>query len=78
MIANAGPYAPFYKNYHAGTKSLRFVAGVPDDIAVLVEHALTSDNPAPRYAAPFHAKVFLFLKWALPQRALEMITRLKR
>jgi short-subunit dehydrogenase len=77
VIANAGPYAPFYKNYHAGTKSLRLVAGVPDDIARLVEKALVSDNPAPRYSGPFHAKIFLLLKWLLPDRMLAWVVRLK-
>ena len=78
VIANAGPYAPFYKGYSEGTKALRRVAGVPDDIARLVERALTSDNPASRYNGPFHAKFFLLLKWLLPDRAIAWITRLKK
>ena len=77
IIANAGPYAPFYKGYGEGTKALRRVAGAPDDIARLVERALTSANPAPRYSGPFHAKIFLLLKWLLPDRAIAWITRLK-
>lgn len=75
---NAGPYTPFMAGFRVGYERLRRIAGKSDDIAVLVEHALTSDNPAPRYAAPFHAKIFLFLKWVLPQRTLEMITRLRK
>jgi len=77
VIANAGPYATYYKNYHEGTKTLRLFAGVPDDIARLVEKALTSDNPAPRYNGPFHAKIFLLLKWLLPDRMLAWVVRLK-
>ena len=77
IIAHAGPYAKFMDGFRVGYDRLRRVAGTPDDIAVLVERALTSANPAPRYSAPFHAKVFLFLKWALPRRALEWITRLR-
>jgi short-subunit dehydrogenase len=77
VIANAGVYAPFYRNYHAGTKALRRVAGQPDDIARLVEKALVSDNPAARYNGPFHAKVFLLLKWLLPDRVLALVTRLR-
>jgi short-subunit dehydrogenase len=75
---NAGPYAPFMKGFRMGSQKLRAVAGVPDDIARLVERALVSDNPAPRYSGPFHAKVFLFLKWILPDRVLAFITRLRR
>ncbi len=77
VMATAGPYAPFYKGYGTNTKTMRRVAGVPDDIARLVEKALVSDNPAPRYSGPFHAKIFLLLKWLLPDRAIAWITRLK-
>jgi NAD(P)-dependent dehydrogenase (short-subunit alcohol dehydrogenase family) len=77
VIANAGPYAPYYEGYHEGTQSLRRFAGRPDDIARLVERALRSDDPAPRYNGPFHAKVFLFLRWLLPRRVLGWMVRLK-
>ena len=77
-IEHAGPYAPFMDGFRLGYERLRRIAGAPDDIARLVERALISDNPAPRYAAPLHAKFFLFLKWALPQRAIEFITRLRK
>jgi short-subunit dehydrogenase len=78
VVAQAGPYAPFYKGYQDSTKSMRRIAGQPDDIAQLVEKALTSDHPAPRYNGPFHAKIILFLKWLLPDRALAFIVRLRR
>ena len=77
VIAHAGPYEPFYKGYGESTKTMRRIAGVPDDIARLVERALTSDNPAPRYSGPFHAKIFLLLKWILPDRMLAWVVRLK-
>jgi short-subunit dehydrogenase len=77
VVANAGPYAPFYQGYSTNTKKMRRVAGVPDDIARLVEQALTSDDPAPRYNGPFHAKVLLLLKWLLPDRMIGWIVRLK-
>ena len=77
-LANVGPYAPFWADTRAGVQKLRRVAGVPDDIARLVERALRSDNPAPRYSGPFHAKVFLLLKWLLPDRVFEYALRLKK
>lgn len=77
VIANAGPYAPYYKGYHEGTTKLRAFAGQPDDIARLVEKALTSDDPAPRYNGPFHAKIFLFARWLLPRRVIGWMVRLK-
>jgi len=54
------------------------IAGRPDDIARLVERALTARKPAPRYAAPMHAKFLLFLRWFLPARAIDRIVRLRR
>jgi NAD(P)-dependent dehydrogenase (short-subunit alcohol dehydrogenase family) len=77
VFENARHYQPFYKGYHEGTKKLRTFAGAPDDIARCVERALVSNDPAPRYNAPFHAKLFLFLKWALPNRVFAFITRLR-
>ncbi|NBR09447.1 MAG: SDR family NAD(P)-dependent oxidoreductase [Opitutaceae bacterium] len=73
-----GPYAPFMAGFRGGYKKLRRVAGVPDDIARLIARALASDHPAPRYSGPFHAKVFLFLKWILPERVMDLILRLRR
>ena len=75
---NAGPYTPYLAGFRVGYKKLRLVAGVPDDIARLVEKALTADHPAPRYSGPLHAKFFLFLKWLLPDRLLEFIVRLRK
>jgi short-subunit dehydrogenase len=78
ITANPGPYAPYYLGYNESTQRLRAFAGTPDDIAILVERALTSDHPAARYNGPFHAKFFLFLKWALPSGVIAFITRLRR
>lgn len=78
FMDNIGPYAPFWKHTRDGVQRLRSVAGEPDDIARLVEKALVSDNPAPRYSGPFHAKIFLLLKWLLPTRTLEYVLRLKK
>jgi hypothetical protein len=43
----------------------------------LVEKALVSDHPAARYNGPFHAKLFLLMKWLLPDWVLALATRLK-
>lgn len=78
IIDNSGPYTPYMAGFRLGYKKLRSVAGVPDDIARCVERALTSANPPPRYNAPFHAKIFLLLKWLLPDRVFARIVRLRR
>jgi short-subunit dehydrogenase len=77
VVANAGAYAPFYQGYSTNTQKMRRIAGVPDDIARLVEQALTTADPAPRYNGPFHAKVLLLLRWLLPKRVIEWIVRLR-
>jgi NAD(P)-dependent dehydrogenase (short-subunit alcohol dehydrogenase family) len=77
ILDNAGPYEPYLAGFRLGYQRLRRIAGHPDDVARLVEHALTASDPAPRYAAPFHARVFLLLKWLLPARVFERITRLR-
>jgi NAD(P)-dependent dehydrogenase (short-subunit alcohol dehydrogenase family) len=78
VVEASGPYAPFFAGYHQGYDRLRRWAGTGDDIARLVEKALTARRPAPRYAAPAHAKLFLFLKWLLPTRTLDWIVRLRK
>jgi len=78
VIENAGPYAPYFEGFRNDYKKLRWIAGQPDDIARLVEKALTARRPAPRYAAPVHAKLFLFLKWLLPARVLDWMVRLRK
>lgn len=78
VVENAGPYEPYLAGFRVGYDKLRRIAGTPDDIARLVEKILSADNPAPRYAAPGHAHLFLFLKWLLPDRVFGAITRLRR
>ena len=78
VTESAGPYAPYFEGFRAGYQRLLNMAGQPDDIARLVEKALTARRPAPRYAAPAHAKLFLFLKWLLPGRVIDWMVRLRK
>ncbi|QYM78904.1 SDR family NAD(P)-dependent oxidoreductase [Horticoccus luteus] len=77
VTSHAGPYAPYFRGVRAGVQRLRRIAGQPDDIARLVEKALTARWPRARYNGPFHARVFLALKWLLPTAVLERITALR-
>ncbi len=77
-MENAGPYAPYFEGYQRGHERLRLVAGTGDDIARLVERALTAAHPRSHYSAPAHAKLFLLLKWLLPARAVDYFVRLKK
>jgi NAD(P)-dependent dehydrogenase (short-subunit alcohol dehydrogenase family) len=78
VVENAGAYEPYLAGFRQGYGRLRKFAGTPDDVARLVEKALRSRNPAPRYSAPLHAKLFLFLKWLLPDRVIGFLTRVKK
>jgi len=77
-VSNPGAYAPFVESFKGGARKLHRIAGRPDDIARLVERALTVRYPKTHYAAPCHAKVILFLKWALPVCALDWLLRLRK
>jgi NAD(P)-dependent dehydrogenase (short-subunit alcohol dehydrogenase family) len=78
VVANPGAYAEFAQSFQGGARKLRGIAGKPDDIARVVERALAARRPKTHYAAPKHAKFFLFIKWALPVRVLDWIVRLRR
>jgi len=78
VVENPGPYAPYLEGFRAVYKRSQQIAGKPDDIARLVERALTARKPAPRYAAPMHAKLLLLVKWLLPARVMDRIVRLRR
>ncbi|HWA08645.1 MAG TPA: SDR family NAD(P)-dependent oxidoreductase [Opitutaceae bacterium] len=78
VMAGTGPYAPYFENYRRGFDRLRPFIGRGDDIARLVERALTAAHPRTHYSAPAHAKLFLLLKWLLPARAVDYLVRLKK
>jgi NAD(P)-dependent dehydrogenase (short-subunit alcohol dehydrogenase family) len=46
-------------------------AADPDVIAKAVSHAVNSRRPHRRYATPMDAKLFIFLRWLLPEWAWE-------
>ena len=77
-VSNPGAYAAYVGSFKGGARKLHRIAGRPDDIARLVERALAVRHPKTHYAAPKHAKVILFLKWALPVRVLDWLVRLKK
>jgi short-subunit dehydrogenase len=77
FTSNAGPYAPYVAGFRTEYLKVRKLAGVPDDIAKLIEKALIADSPAPRYNGPLHAKIFLLIRWLLPERVFASLVRLK-
>jgi len=67
------PYSAFMKESRESVERFRRFAGTPDDIARLVERALTASRPKIRYAAPAHARLFLALKWLIPDGIADRI-----
>jgi NAD(P)-dependent dehydrogenase (short-subunit alcohol dehydrogenase family) len=64
----SGRYAALWAAVQAGERRLRGFAGRPEDVARVIERALTVPRPPPRYLVPFHAKLFVALKRLLPER----------
>ena len=77
-VSNPGAYAPYVESFRGGARKLHRIAGRPDDIARVVERALSARHPKTHYAAPWHAKIILFLKWSLPVRVLDWLVRLRK
>jgi short-subunit dehydrogenase len=73
VIADAGPYAPFYADFAGRYKSAKRMAGRPAEIAEVIHTALVAARPRTRYAAPRHARLALALKRFLPERWFEYI-----
>ena len=48
-------------------------AAPPETIGKLVLKILKSRRPKTRYAAPFHAKLFLLLRWLLSDRSFDRL-----
>ncbi len=78
LLGEPGPYAPYLGSFEQRATKLRRVAGRPDCIARLVAKALEAERPRARYAAPCHAKIFLFLNWMLPRSVVAWMTRMRR
>lgn len=69
------PYSTFLNDTDSSIRRFRRLAGTPDDIARLVERALTAAKPKLRYAAPAHAHIFLALKWLMPEGLLDRLMK---
>ena len=73
VLADAGPYAPFYADYPQRFARAKRIAGRPEDIAAVIHTALAARRPRTRYAAPRHARLALALKRFLPERWFDYI-----
>jgi NAD(P)-dependent dehydrogenase (short-subunit alcohol dehydrogenase family) len=77
-LTSLGPYAPYMDGFRSESARLHRFAAPPDAIARLIERALVARRPRIHYTAPAHAKLFLALRWLLPQRVIDHLVRLRR
>jgi NAD(P)-dependent dehydrogenase (short-subunit alcohol dehydrogenase family) len=72
-----GPYNELARSMATGMETAErlgkgpIAPASPDAIAQVIEHALQTGRPKTRYSAPGHAKLFLFFRWLLPDRAFD-------
>jgi len=55
--------------------SIPFTSASAEDIARVIVKSATVKKPATRYIAPFGARLMLFLRWILPDRIMDFVTR---
>ncbi len=72
---NPGPYGPFLQQSKQNQARARRIAAQPDVIARLILRSLTDRRPQLRYVAPLHAKIFLALRWMLPDRVFDALVK---
>jgi short-subunit dehydrogenase len=76
-----GPYDAFHSAVAAATKEsyekgpLAKLAGTPEDVARVIEKALTSSNPRPRYTVSGSATLLLTQRKLLTDRAWDRLLR---
>ena len=78
VLEHMGVYHEAWAALQASIGRLKRLAGKPEDIAELVERALKSKRPRPRYSGPKHAKLFLAVRWLLPDRVFDAVFRVRR
>ena len=75
--SGSGPYRAIVDAW-VKASSTEVGAANPADIAKLISKAIASSRPKPRYVAPAHARVFLFLRWVLSDRAVRLTAFVER
>lgn len=74
--SSQGPYSEFAENQAESLRAKYSDDGMavePEVIAEVVLKAVQADNPKSRYAAPAHAKLFIFLNWLLPDKLFDKL-----
>jgi short-subunit dehydrogenase len=76
-VSGKGPYAQAVQTLSAvfTSPSLEKMAVPPQAIAHVILKAATASKPKTVYAAPFSARIFIFLRWILTDRMHDAMTR---
>jgi short-subunit dehydrogenase len=75
LLKEPGLYASILRQIQHDSDRARTIFAPPDVIANLVHKALVSKRPRPRYVAPFHAKLFLAMRWLLPDQLFDSLVK---
>ena len=75
LLHNPGPYRSILQQSSQNQARARWIFAQPEVIARMILKGLTKPRPRPRYVAPLHAKVFLAIKWALPDRLFDSLVQ---
>ncbi len=78
VLNHMGVYHDAWQKLQSSISRLKRLAGRPDNIARLVERALNTRRPRARYSGPAHAKLFLAIRWLLPDRLFDAVFRVRR
>jgi short-subunit dehydrogenase len=73
LLQKPSPYASILQQVRKNNDRARKIAVPPDVIADLVYKALISQRPHARYVGPLHAKLFLGMRWLLPDRPFDSL-----
>ena len=80
VAQNGSPYAAFNANvagkiHEAFDGWMTAMAGMPDDVAKAIEHAITAQRPRTRYPITAAARTMMFLRRWLPDRGFDAFLR---
>src|SRR5581483_1235008 len=75
LMDPSSPYAPFFAHRESTYNQFRDRAVPPQVIGDEILKAFKATHPKSRYAAPRHARVFLLLKWLLPDGFFDWLWR---
>src|SRR5215471_12587774 len=76
QTSGAGPYKLMVERFTGavGGKQVETMSATPEEIGALSEQIAEIKKPKARYAAPFHAKLILFMNWLLCDKAFDWLT----